>query len=492
MAEGGTPPVLTVLQDFIWLPENFVAKTLGFYKPAGASYDSKGAQAWPLGALPASLLGYPRRLVRAPAAVVLTSALGYNGSSGSAAGPEAAAGELSVFTEWLRTDPVRLGWPPAPPTWDSPLANIAPGEPGPHFFWECFCCTAPWSVLAALNGVDERLDESGDDCHERNLSERARLLGLDVQLQPGLVVTDIDHRAFSFGGDGAVLGHGAPTAGEEVAAVDLKWNRSKGHTNIEWWGRTLSAMLSLNEPIRPAAQAADLADFSLPSPGRPAAAAAAAAARVVAGPEEGGLVGVALVCPVTSVVKDCLTCEPHPEPNPANLLLLTTLLASLCRSAAVRPADDKALGPFRYGLYLAYDPGDEVYDVPAKLAMVKAAAAAVVKADCPAFLSEPGRLVLEFLRVGRSERETTFGNITPLWNRAAQAAVAAGHEYIWLVNDDMEIETAGAAAELVRLLRAAPTARDLGAAAPKTWEAEENKNATHGTVPMIHRSHLEV
>jgi hypothetical protein len=58
-------------------------------------------------------------------------------------------------------------------SWDAPLAELGadptaaawPDSAPPHFFWECFACTVPWAVLVALNGVDERLDQHGDDCH---------------------------------------------------------------------------------------------------------------------------------------------------------------------------------------------------------------------------------------------------------------------------------------------------------------------------------------
>eukprot|EP01050_Picozoa_sp_SAG11_P036129 SAG11_NODE_13593_length_648_cov_0.755920_1_plen_203_part_01 len=189
---GGAPTLVTVLQDFIALPPDFVERTLAFYSLAG------DGSTLPVAAAPAelraSLLSYPRRVYRAPPELLDEAAL--RGGSDD----DALSGGLTIFKEFLLASPPELGWSEAaPPTWDRPLADIEGGDGVavdgtlPHFFWECFCCTAPWTVVAALNGVDERLDEEGDDCHERNLSERARLLGFDVRLHSRLVLADIDH-----------------------------------------------------------------------------------------------------------------------------------------------------------------------------------------------------------------------------------------------------------------------------------------------------------
>ena len=141
--------------------------------------------------------------------------------------------------------------PPAPPAWDAALAGD--GEQAlagaqPSFYWECFACTAPWTALLALNGVEESLDMTGDDCHERNLSERARLLGYDVRLMQGLPVFDIDHRGF-VAGDG-----GGEVAKAEAAADDADhdplWERSESNTNVESWGAALSAIVDMAAPLR--------------------------------------------------------------------------------------------------------------------------------------------------------------------------------------------------------------------------------------------------
>ena len=79
---------MTILQDFIWLPPDFVAKTLQFYGGGG-------------GAQRASFLSYPRRLYSAPPEALNLSAL-----SGSEAEPQAP---LSIFNEPLDRSPAAMG-----------------------------------------------------------------------------------------------------------------------------------------------------------------------------------------------------------------------------------------------------------------------------------------------------------------------------------------------------------------------------------------------
>ena len=103
---------------------------------------------------------------------------------------------------------------------------------------------------------------------------------------------------------------------------------------------------------------------------------------------------------------------------------------------------------------MAADLGDVIYDDPALLDAVRAAAASVVAVDGPGWLAEPGALALEFVRVVRTAEQERVGNITPLWNAAARAAVGAGFEYLWAVNDDLELVTAGWEHQLTAMLHA--------------------------------------
>ena len=179
-AASGTalPTAVTVLQDFIWLPPDFVANTLSHYNGTG-------------GLQHPSFVSYPRRLYSAPVDTLDTGALAYSKDLAQ----QGTAAPLSIFKQPLTRSPADMGWPPAPPAWDTLLAEgsdeaAARGAAAtPSFYWECFACTAPWDAVVALNGVDERLDETGDDCHERNLSERARLL--KAHLSPILITEDL-------------------------------------------------------------------------------------------------------------------------------------------------------------------------------------------------------------------------------------------------------------------------------------------------------------
>ena len=472
---SGTPPptAVTILQDFIWLPPDFVENTLSFY-------NGGGGQQRP------SLLSYPRKLFSAPASTLNMDTIG----------TVDGAAPLSIFKEPLTASPEAMSWPLAPPAWDTMLAEGAGtaaaqgvSVAAPSFYWECFACTAPWTAVLALNGVDERLDETGDDCHERNLSERARLLGYDVRLLQGTPVMDIDHRGFTAA---------AKKKQEEdisIAAVleksqqeehDPLWQRSESNTNVEHWGKSLSEIVDLVAPIRSGAPGIGPNPFelwrgdSIVFEGHGEGGWEEIDTQSSAGGNSGdGRALIALIMPVTSMVKDCLTCKSYASTNIKKLLLFTVLMESFLKSVDW----DTEGREFRFAFYCAYDPGDAVYDDPIfRSAIEKKAEEMLAK--------HAAKLVLE--RVVRDAKQLEWGNIMPLWNAVADRAQSDGAEYLYLVNDDLELTSAGWASTLTGMLRANPLRPNFGVAAGVGYEGEDARNATHGNFPMIHRTHLEI
>eukprot|EP00960_Hanusia_phi_P019368 571734-Hanusia_phi.AAC.1 len=132
-----TGTIVTVLQDNIFLPADFVEKTLSFHSQH-----------------PHSLLSYPeRRYVAAPS--IVNSSYIHDPSS------------LSVFDVPVTLGPLAEGWK-ASNEGTMPMGiwkNMAEGGRIEFDWLECACCSVPYSVLHQLNGVDETLD-TGDDCHE--------------------------------------------------------------------------------------------------------------------------------------------------------------------------------------------------------------------------------------------------------------------------------------------------------------------------------------
>ncbi len=404
-ASGTAPPTaVTVLQDFIWLPPDFVANTLGHYNGTG-------------GLQHPSFVSYPRRVYSAPVHTLDTGALTYTRDLVH----QGAAAPLSIFKQTLTTSPADMGWPPAPPAWDTLLAEgsdeaAARGAAAvPSFYWECFACTAPWAAVLALNGVDERLDETGDDCHERNLSERARLLGYDIRLLQSTPVFDIDHRGFVSAK--TLSGTSATTTNE---GHDPLWERSESNTNVEHWGRLLSNIVDLVEPIRSGAPGSAANPFEMwrgDSETEQKLAQPPASRHVGVGADEGAL--IALIMPITSIVKDCLTCDRYANTNVDTMLLFTVLMDSFLRSVDWATEGRE----FRFAFYCSYDPDDAVFDDPVLRAAVES------KAD--AMLSEYGaKLVL--VRVVRNAKQLEWGNIMPLWNAVATRALRDGAEYFYL------------------------------------------------------------
>jgi hypothetical protein len=416
---------VTVLQDFIWLPPDFVANTLQFYNGGGGTQRP-------------SLISYPRKLFTAPVHVLDTDALSYSLEKATdPAGELGTSAPLSIFKEPLAASPADMGWSPAPPAWDSLLAEGSDAAviatASPSFYWECFACTAPWAAVLALNGVDERLDETGDDCHERNLSERARLLGYDVRLLQGTRVSDIDHRSF-VGSKSAVSMSTAADVENDPTGHDPLWERSESNTNVQHWGRLLSEIVDLVAPIRSGAPGTAANPFELwrgdssivsgarrdragLQPLTSRVAGSSGSVEADGGSDDRAL--IALIMPITSIVKDCLTCKSYANTDVDQLLVFTVLMDSFLRSVNWE-TEGRA---FNFAFYCSYDPGDAVYDNPVLRAAVEAKAAAM--------LGKYGaKLVLE--RVVRDEKQLEWGNIMPLWNAVAARASRDGADYFYL------------------------------------------------------------
>jgi len=156
--------LVTILQDNIYVPADFVAKSLAFH----ANH-------------PRALLSYPEQRFRAPAGVLNASRL---------VDPEA----LSVFDRPLTAGPLQESWPPVNegtmprPLWDNMLA----GGRLQYDWLECACCSVPYAAVYGLNGVDETLDV-GDDCHEVNLKQKSQMLEFEVWSEGAAPVQLIDH-----------------------------------------------------------------------------------------------------------------------------------------------------------------------------------------------------------------------------------------------------------------------------------------------------------
>ena len=139
-----------------------------------------------------------------------------------------------------------------------------------------------------------------------------------------------------------------------------RWNRSEANTNVDWWGGALSRIVGLQEPLRSGAGRLALSD-AVDTADMGTAAGCTVAEGSCAGDGDGEPTSVALFCPVTSVVKDCINCDHRAETDPEMLLLLSSLLRSLCRTLKVSRPTAGAGKRFRYGFFLAYDPGDALH-----------------------------------------------------------------------------------------------------------------------------------
>lgn len=156
--------IITVLQDNIYLPNFFVEKTLMFYADN-----------------PEALISYPELRFVAPDNHVNVNFLNDVSST-------------TVFNEPVTEGPQQQGWRPSnegtmpKELWD----NMRAGARGQFDWLECACCSLPYSVMVDLNGVDETLD-TGDDCHEVNLRDRAKMLDYRTWSEGACPVQLIDH-----------------------------------------------------------------------------------------------------------------------------------------------------------------------------------------------------------------------------------------------------------------------------------------------------------
>eukprot|EP00741_Cyanophora_paradoxa_P006512 tig00001021_g6303.t1 len=104
-------------------------------------------------------------------------------------------------------------------------------QSGQDRYWELAHASAPWSAFEELNGYDEYLD-SGDDCHEVNVRERAEILGYDLWIDGGSVVENVEHRTFT------------------VKEKDPQWQRFAEDTNINLHWDRMGKIREKKEDIR--------------------------------------------------------------------------------------------------------------------------------------------------------------------------------------------------------------------------------------------------
>jgi len=156
--------IVTVLQDNIYLPDFFVEKTLAFHAHN-----------------PVGLISYPELRFVAPEGHVDINQL-HDVSS------------VTVFKTPVQEGPQLQGWRTSnegtmpKELWE----NMRDGARGQFDWLECACCSLPYSVMVELNGVDESLD-TGDDCHEVNLRDRAKMLDFRTWSEGSCPVQLIDH-----------------------------------------------------------------------------------------------------------------------------------------------------------------------------------------------------------------------------------------------------------------------------------------------------------
>jgi glycosyltransferase involved in cell wall biosynthesis len=156
--------IVTVLQDNIYLPNIFVEKTLRFHADN-----------------PNALVSYPEMRFIAPPSHVDINLL-HDPSS------------TSVFVEPVTEGPQEQGWrlnnegTQPQEVWN----NMREGARRQFDWLECACCSLPYSVMRELNGVDETLD-TGDDCHEVNLRDRAKMIEHQTWNEGACPVQLIDH-----------------------------------------------------------------------------------------------------------------------------------------------------------------------------------------------------------------------------------------------------------------------------------------------------------
>lgn len=98
----------------------------------------------------------------------------------------------------------------------------------PMMFWECFCSAINTSLIKCLNGFNEIIDK-GDDCNEKDIMYRAKMLGVQSYICP-LPIWQLNHHLWAETGE---------------------WKRFSEHTNLKWFGQYIQSMKTVQDLIPP-------------------------------------------------------------------------------------------------------------------------------------------------------------------------------------------------------------------------------------------------
>jgi FkbM family methyltransferase len=106
------------------------------------------------------------------------------------------------------------------------LPNVDGMQIVPLQFWECFCSAINTSLIKALNGFNEILDK-GDDCNEKDIMIRAKMLGVGSYVCP-LPVWQLYHHLWENSGD---------------------WKRFSEHTNLGRFGEYINSIKTVEQLV---------------------------------------------------------------------------------------------------------------------------------------------------------------------------------------------------------------------------------------------------
>jgi len=204
--------VITMLNDYAWLPPDFVNLTLSFY------WGTREAGLKRTKPLKKSLLGYADRFYDVPpermdkqaltdysSLSVFSPALGERGEGG---GSPRAEG----WVERLQLSPL-----------DCPSRGYKP-----HWGWDGAGMTAPYSAYLELGGFDENMD-AGDDNQMENIRDRLMLKGWDVWIAPEPAAVQ---QAFHYEWE-----------------PDTIWKRFGDNSNAQRWPATLKLIKDGKYPL---------------------------------------------------------------------------------------------------------------------------------------------------------------------------------------------------------------------------------------------------
>jgi glycosyltransferase involved in cell wall biosynthesis len=171
--------IVILLQDFIWLPKNFISDVRDFYFFADPNRSSSAVIRCPghYYTHPKDSLCFDQRL---------------------------GMSQLSIFGYDLKRAPSEMGWTKGrrvPPGFaGDPFTSRKPFRVTDPRVIEFYCCALPMKLLQDLNGLDENLLDYGNDCHEISVTDRAKLLGYEFWLHGGIQVELIAHQTVARSG----------------------------------------------------------------------------------------------------------------------------------------------------------------------------------------------------------------------------------------------------------------------------------------------------